>query len=121
MTTSEYSNNLIKESIQNVKLLNSQHRRKQIQKMLCYYSGESTDQYIKNKFTPKAYQEVGFSNFNITKRFIDRMSRIYTLGAVRSNGAAYEKLTYLKNMKFKHIEKMTSLLGTVATQVIFKE
>ena len=121
MTTSEYSNNLIKESIQKSKLMNSQQRRRRIQKMLCYYSGEITDQYIKDKFTPKAYQEVGFSNFNITKRFIDRMSRIYTLGAVRSNGAAYEKLTYLKNMKFKHIEKMTSLLGTVATQVIFKE
>jgi len=121
MITSDYSNQLIKESVQQTKLIKSQQRRRHIQKMLCYYSGESTDQYIKDKFTPKAYQEVGFSNFNITKRFIDRMSRIYTLGAVRSNGKVYEKLTYLKNMKFKHIEKMTSLLGTVATQVVVKE
>lgn len=121
MITSEYSNQIIKDSVKETKILKSKLRRKHIQKMLCYYSGESTDQYISDKFSAKAYQEVGISNYNITKRFIDRMSRIYTLGAVRSNGALYKDLTYLKNMKFKHIEKMTSLLGTVATQVIYKE
>ena len=121
MITSEYSNQIIQQSIKETKLYKSKLRRKHVQKLLCYYSGNGTDQYISDKFSATAYQECGLSNYNITKRFIDRMSRIYTLGAVRSNGSSYEDLTYLKNMKFKHIEKMTSLLGTLATQVIWKE
>ncbi len=121
MITSEYSNQIIKESIQQEKVLNSQRRRKNIQKMLCYYSGENVEEYIQDKFSAKAFQEVPISNYNITKRFIDRMSRIYTLGATRSNGKEYQDLTYLKNMKFKHIEKMTTLLGTLATQIVVRE
>ena len=61
------------------------------------------------------------SNFNMTKRFIDRMARTYTLGAVRNAGKKYEQLTVFKNFKMKHIEKMTALLGSLATQVIYKE
>ena len=33
----------------------------------------------------------------------------------------YEQLTIKKDVRFKHIERMTRLLGTVATQVIWKE
>ena len=75
MITSEYSNQLIKESVSHAKLLQQQQRRKLIQKMLCYYSGSGTRQYIKNMFSAKAFQEIPPSNFNITKRFIDRMAR----------------------------------------------
>ena len=121
MITSDYSNKLIQESISGAKLMKSKQRRRLIQKCLDYYQGSSTDQYIKGRFSAKAFQEVPPSSFNITKRFIDRMARIYTLGAERNNGKAYEQLTILKNSKMKHIEKMTTLLGSVATQVIYKE
>ena len=55
MITSEYSNQIIKESIQQEKVLNSQRRRKNIQKMLCYYSGENVEEYIQDKFSAKAF------------------------------------------------------------------
>ena len=121
MITSDISNQLIKESISAVKLQKSQFRRKLIQKMLCYYEGSNTESYIEDRFTAKAFQEIPPSSYNITKRFIDRMARIYTLGAVRNNGKTYEEMSYLKDVKMKHIEKMTTLLGTLATQVVVKE
>tara|TARA_R110002012_G_scaffold320382_2_gene543823 strand:+ start:509 stop:1858 length:1350 start_codon:yes stop_codon:yes gene_type:complete len=121
MITSDYSNQLIKESISTIKLQKSQHRRQLIQKMLCYYEGSNTEIYIEDRFTAKAFQEIPPSSFNITKRFIDRMARIYTLGAVRNNGKVYEQMSYLKDVKMKHIEKVTTLLGTLATQVVVKE
>ena len=121
MITSEYSNQIIMDSVSNARLVQQQQRRRLIQKMLCYYSGSGTRQYIKDKFSAKAFQEIPPSNFNITKRFIDRMARTYTVGAERNQGKQYEQLTYLKNAKMKHIEKMTTLLGSVATQVIIKD
>ena len=118
---SEYSNDLIIESITEAKKQISRERRRQVQKHLDYYQGSSTDQYILHRFSAKAFQEVPPSNFNITKRFIDRMARIYTLGAERNVNKKYDELAKLKNSKMKHIEKMTTLLGTVATQVFIRE
>ena len=121
MITSEYSNQLIKESVVATKLQQSRKRRRSIQKMLDYYSGSSTWQYIEKYYSQNSKNTTPFSNFNITKRFIDRMARTYTLGATRNNGKKYDELSMYKNFKMKHIEKMTALLGTVATQVILKE
>ena len=49
------------------------------------------------------------------------MSRIYTVGANRNVSPQYDQLTIKKDARMKHVERMTRLLGTVATQVIFKE
>ncbi len=121
MITSEYSNQLIKESVANARAQQSRKRRKFVQKMLDYYSGSSTWQYIEKYYSLNSKKTTPFSNFNMTKRFIDRMARTYTLGASRNNGKKYEELTVYKNYKMKHIEKMTSLLGSLATQIILKE
>tara|TARA_B100000424_G_scaffold271531_1_gene274694 strand:+ start:3194 stop:4543 length:1350 start_codon:yes stop_codon:yes gene_type:complete len=121
MITSDQSNELIRESVSNFKLEQSKKRRKMVQKMLDYYAGASTFQYIEKYYSDNSKRTVPFSNFNMTKRFIDRMARTYTLGASRNMGPAYDQLTVYKNFKMKHIEKMTTLLGTLATQVIFKE
>ena len=121
MITSDYSNKLILDSISSAKMQKSKQRRRLVQKLLDYYEGSSTDQYIQDRFSAKAFQEVPPSSFNITKRFIDRMARIYNMGAERNNGKAYEKLSMLKDVKMKHIEKMTTLLGTLATQIIIKD
>ena len=121
MITSKHSNQLIAESITATKLQKAKLRRRLVQKLLDYYEGSSTNQYIADRFKAEAFQEVPPSSFNITQRFIDRMARIYTLGAERNNGKTYADLSILKNVKMKHIEKMTTLLGTLATQVVIKE
>ena len=118
----EYIVNLIKESVSNEKSRIARERRKEIHRMLNYYEGSyETKKYIKDKFSIKAFKEVPCSNFNITRRFIDRMSRIYTQGAKRNVNEKYDKMTWIKDAKMKHIEKMTRLLGTVAVQVVVKE
>ena len=110
--------NIIKESVSNERLRISKARRRLNHKMLNYYEGSmETQQYIKDRFSLKAFQEVPCSNFNITRRFIDRMSRIYTQGAKRNANKSYEDMTWAKDVKMKHIEKMTRLLGSVAVQV----
>jgi len=49
------------------------------------------------------------------------MSRIYTVGANRNVNKQYNELTIKKDARMKHVERMTRLIGTVATQVIYKE
>lgn len=116
----EYAEQLITQSIKENKLLASQNRRDMVRKYLDYFSGDNTIQYIERRFNSAAFQEVPPACFNITRRFIDRMSRIYTLGAVRNVKGQYQDLTYLKNLKMKHLEKMTRLIGTLATRVSFR-
>ena len=99
MITSEYSNKLIKESVANAKLQQSKKRRRLVQKLLDYYSGSGTWQYIDKYYSQNSKNTTPFSNFNMTKRFIDRMARTYTLGATRNNGKEYEDLTIYKNFK----------------------
>ena len=118
----EYSNQLLMESQKMAKAMKQADRKRLVYKLLDYYSGDNTEQYIAKRFSVKAYQEVPMVAFNITKRMIDRMSRIYTLGASRSlkkMDNEYASLTSNKDYKFKHIEKMTRLLGTVATQISY--
>ena len=52
---------------------------------------------------------------------IDRMSRIYTLGAERNVNEKYDSMIAKKPHKMKHVEKMTRLVGSIATQVVFKQ
>jgi hypothetical protein len=116
------ANQIVMDSQKQAKAYMQAERKKLIYKLLDYYSGDNTEQYISGRFSAKAYQEVPLSSFNVTKRMIDRMSRIYTLGASRSLSAMddkYQLMTVNKDYRLKHIEKMTRLLGTVATQISF--
>lgn len=117
---SQFAKDIIKESISAARLYSEKKRRDNVGKMLDYYSGNYTDQYIQKRFAAKVWQEVPIVNFNITKRFIDRMARIYTLGASRNINNTYDKLTRYKDTKMKHIEKITRLLGTVAVKIEIK-
>ena len=63
---------------------------------------------------------------NITKKFIDKKSRIYTLSPNRSLGnkaadKAYRDLLLYKDLRMKHIERMTNLVGTPAVRVLWEE
>lgn len=111
---------LIKESVHNLKLDNYKAREKYINRLVDYYNGNNKT-YIKDRFKIEAFREVPCYESNITKRFINKMARIYRVGAVRNVNNTYRNLTSYKNMKFKHTEKMTNLVGSVAVQVMIKE
>ena len=112
---------IIKNSIEGTKQLNQKKRREWVRRLLNYYGGNATNQYINNYFSASAFREIPCYNANFTRRFINKMSRIYTVGANRNVNKQYEALTVKKDARMKHVERMTRLMGTVATQVIYKE
>ena len=75
------------------------HRRDLVNRYLDYYDGDNTYQYIKDRFKANTFQEIPPSCFNITKRFIERLSRLYTgRGAIRNVSDQYTNLTLIKNL-----------------------
>ena len=115
-------NQLIRDKLTEAKLMNSQLKREEIRKFLDYYSGTSTESYIKRYFSGDAFSEIPPSVTNFTRKFINKISRIYTLGAMRTTGNAselYNSLTPTKDVRMKHSERMTRLLGTIANRVFY--
>jgi len=112
---------IIQDSIKEYKLSQAQARRREIYKLIDYYSGTETQKYIDDYFDADAFREIPLYNANFTKRFINKMSRIYNVGANRNVNPRYDELTVKKDARMKHIEKMTRLVGTIATQVIFMD
>ena len=112
---------IIQESLENLKVFNHKEREGYVNKLLDYYNGNNTAQYITDKFDLEAFREVPPYQANITKKFINKMSRIYTVGASRNVNNKYSALTKLKDTKMKHIERMTRLIGTVATRIIYND
>ena len=115
-------NQIIKDTLTQAKLHASQSRRKEIRKYLDYYSTTSTEQYIKNYFSGDAFTEIPPTLTNFTRKFINKVSRIYTLGVSRTTGNTtdrYHKLITMKDVRMKHCERMTRLVGTVANRVIW--
>ena len=111
---------LLKDKLSEAKLMHSHQKRKEIRKYLDYYSGTSTDQYIRPYFEGSAFQEIPPSLTNFTRKFINKVSGIYTLGAKRNVGSSsdlYASLTPTKDVRMKHSERMTRLLGTIANRV----
>lgn len=112
---------IIQESLENLKVFNHKQREGYVNKLLDYYNGNSTSQYIVEKFDLEAFREVPPYQSNITKKFINKMSRIYTVGASRNVNNKYSALTKLKDTKMKHIERMTRLIGTIATRIVYMD
>ena len=110
---------IIQESVKEFKQSQAQARRNHIRKLIDYYCGSNTANYISKYFDADAFREIPCYEANFTKRFINKMSRIYTVGANRNVGSAYSNLTVMKDARMKHIERMTRLVGSVATQVVF--
>ena len=108
------------------KLHKSQKRRRAIEKKIDYYTGTSTSQYIVDRFSGDAFNEVPPYETNFTRKFVNKISRIYTLGAKRTIGSKtqtklYESLIPTKDVRMKHSERMTRLLGTIANRVFWKD
>ena len=125
-----YAEDIIKQSIEDSKLQKSRERRKHIEKLLDYYTGANTWNYIAgskgNYFDSASFNEVPPYQMNLTKKFIDKKSRVYTLSPVRNlgNKAAnkqYDDLLFYKHLRMKHIERMTNLIGTPAVRVMWEE
>lgn len=111
---------MLKEKLLEAKLMMSHERRSEIRKYLDYYSGLSTDQYINTYFNGDAFSEIPPTLTNFTRKFINKISRIYTLGAKRNVGKKteqYEALIPAKDVRMKHSERMTRLLGTIANRI----
>jgi hypothetical protein len=111
---------ILKDKLLETKLMMSHARRNEIRKHLDYYSGVSTEQYINNYFTGDAFSEIPPTVTNFTRKFVNKISRIYVLGAKRMTGDSserYEQLIPTKDVRMKHSERMTRLLGTVANRV----
>ena len=125
-----YAEDIIKKSIQDLKLDKSRARRKHVEKLLNYYTGTDTWKYIAgnegNYFDAKSFHEVPPYGMNLTKKFIDKKSRIYTLSPNRRLGnksadKSYDDLLFYKDLRMKHIERMTNLIGTPAVRVMWEE
>ena len=112
---------IIQESVADYKLAQAKARREEIRKLLDYYTGTETEKYIDDYFSADAFREIPLYNANFTKRFINKMSRIYTVGASRSVSDSYASLTRKKDARMKHVERMTRLVGSVATQVVYRD
>ena len=125
-----YAEDIIKQSIKDQKLQKSRARRRHVEKLLNYYTGTDTWKYIAgnegNYFDSKSFNEVPPYNMNLTKKFIDKKSRIYTLSPNRNLGnksanKQYDELLFYKDLRMKHIERMTNLIGTPAVRVMWEE
>ncbi len=112
---------IIQESIKESKLQIEKARRLETRKLLDYYTGTETDKYIEEYFSADAFREIPLYNANFTRRFVNKMSRIYTVGASRNMGEQYAYLSRKKDARMKHVERMTRLCGTVATQVVYRD
>ena len=75
---------IIKQSVKDAKQYNQKMRRLWVRKMLDYYGGNRTNQYIEDYFNSSAFQEIPCYNANFTRRFVNKLSRIYTVGANRN-------------------------------------
>ena len=112
---------IIQDSLTNFKEEQAKARREEVRKFLDYYSGSLTEQYIEGYFKSDAFQEIPHYNTNIVKKFVNRMSKIYTIGAKRNVNDKYLDYTIVKNARMKQMERMTRLLGTCATYVMYDE
>jgi len=109
------SEELISDSLKEVKLNITLERFKEINKILDYYSGSETDKYISTYFNPGTIKETAYANYNIFSRFIDKMSRIYQSGVKRTVNDEYSEMTRKKSIAMKQCEKMTNAVGTIGT------
>ena len=115
---------LLKDKLLQTKLMMSHSRRNEIRKHLDYYSGVSTDQYINRYFNGDAFNEIPPTLTNFTRKFINKISRIYSLGAKRNVGGdtkKYDELVPTKDVRMKHAERMTRLIGTIANRIHWRD
>lgn len=120
-----YIEDIIRESIKDFKAQKSRGRRREVEKLLNYYTGTNTEYYWSKYFDSQTFSDLPPYKINITRKFIDKMSRVYNKAPKRTFNSnvnkSYNELTRFKDVRMKHIEKMTNLIGTIAIQVFYQE
>lgn len=120
-----YIEDIIRESIKDFKAQKSRSRRNEVERLLNYYTGTDTEFYWSKYFDSQTFSDLPPYKINITRKFIDKMSRVYNKAPKRTFNSnvndTYNNLTRFKDVRMKHIEKMTNLLGTLAIQVFYQE
>ena len=115
----------IQESVKAEKLAKSKQRRREVEELLNFYTGTNTERYIEGFFSPDIYSDIPIYKMNITRKFIDKMSRVYVPKAMRKfsgqENPLYNSLTPNKNVRMKHVERMTNLLGTPALRIAWND
>ncbi len=115
----------IQESVKAEKLTKSKQRRREVEELLNFYTGTNTERYIEGFFSPDIYSDIPIYKMNITRKFIDKMSRVYVPKAIRKfsgqENPLYNSLTPNKNVRMKHVERMTNLLGTPALRIVWND
>ena len=113
---------VIQDSIQKLKSINSDELEKQKNMCIDYYQYANTGKYIADYFSGSLQQEIPLYTTNMTRRLIDRISLVYKDAPVRDiEDERYNNLTIDKNYTMKKVERVHNLLGTVALQVVWKE
>ena len=64
---------IIRESVKDVRLNVQKQRREWVRKMLDYYGGNYTSQYIEGYFDSDSFREIPTYNANFTRRFINKI------------------------------------------------
>ena len=115
-----YSNakDIIDESIRQLKWENQSQLMEVRDEALDYYTYNNTTKYIDQYFSGTLQQEIPIYSVNLTKKLINRISLVYKNPPVRDvlNDQYYE-LTSDKDWKFKNLERIHNLLGTIAVQI----
>ena len=96
---------IIKQTLADAKSEKSKQRKRYIEKLIDYYTGTDTWRYIGSYFDADSFNEIPVYDINVTKKFIDKKSRVYTLAPTReidnskNKSDAYSKLTRKKRFK----------------------
>ena len=66
----KYAEEIIAESVKDLKWSNAKAREKEIEKLINYYTGTNTEHYISRYFDAEVFQEVPLYKINIRKSLL---------------------------------------------------
>tara|TARA_R100001510_G_C7656692_1_gene217028 strand:+ start:4212 stop:5546 length:1335 start_codon:yes stop_codon:yes gene_type:complete len=91
-------------------------RHKEIDKLLDFYEGVNTDEYVKSYFGSETLAQIPVFNQNLTRRVIKARSMTYKRPPVMSVDERYENYVNIHdlNAKRRQLESLTYLLGCMA-------
>ena len=91
-------------------------RHKEIDKLLDFYEGINTEEYVKSYFGSETLAQIPVFNQNLTRRVIKARSMTYKRPPVMSVDSRYEDYVNVHdlNAKRRQLESLTYLLGCMA-------
>ena len=113
---------VIKDSIEDLKSINGDERDRIKDMCIDYYQYHNTKKYIGDYFSGTLQTEIPLYTVNMTRRLVDRISLCYKDAPVRSaDDEKYSEFTEDKDFTLKRVERIHNLLGTIALQVSWRD